>query len=259
MVERAHTSASSARTDSHVVSERLDRALLTEDAPFRSLHGDIYSSLRRSLMAGDLVPGQAVSIRTLADEFGTSMIPVRDALKRLVAERALTMLPNRTVVVSPMTRRRFQEILNVRLAVETMLARQAVEFITPADIELLERVDGEMHGAAQDGDVKSYLIANHAFHFTLYGTARSQVMLPIVESLWMQVGPYLNGVFNAAGVSHASDHHATALKAARRRDAIGVADAIGRDLADAADTVLARNDFVAEGAAGTSDRGTRLA
>jgi len=216
-----------------------------EDAPFRSLHGDIYAALRRALMAGDLVPGQAVSIRTLADQFGTSMIPVRDALKRLVAERALTMLPNRTVVVSPMTRRRFQEILNVRLAVECMLARQAVEHITPADIETLERVNNDMHEAVERGDVKAYLIANHRFHFTLYDSAHSLVMLPIVESLWMQVGPFLNGVFNAAGVSHASDNHAEVLKAARRRDGIGVAEAIGHDLGDAADTVLARNEFVA--------------
>jgi DNA-binding GntR family transcriptional regulator len=220
-----------------------------EEAPFRSLHADIYASLRRSLMAGDLVPGQAVSIRTLADQFGTSMIPVRDALKRLVAERALTMLPNRTVVVSPMTRRRFQEILNVRLAVESMLARQATEYIGPGDLEALERVNGDMHGAAQRGDVKAYLIANHTFHFTLYGTARSLVMLPIVESLWMQVGPFLNGVFTAAGVSHASDNHAEVLKAARRRDGVGVADAISHDLADAADTVLARNEFVSDGEA----------
>ena len=217
-----------------------------DEPPFRSLHDDIYAALRRSLMAGDLVPGQAVSIRTLADQFGTSIIPVRDALKRLVAERALTMLPNRTVVVSPMTRRRFQEILNVRLAVESMLARQSAEHITAAEIALLEQVNEEMHDAAESGQVKAYLIANHKFHFTLYGTARSAVMLPIVESLWMQVGPYLNGVFTAAGVSHASDNHAEVLKAARRRDPVGVASAISHDLADAADTVLARNDFVAD-------------
>jgi DNA-binding GntR family transcriptional regulator len=212
--------------------------------PFRSLHDDIYASLRRSLMAGDLIPGQAVSIRTLAEEFGTSMIPVRDALKRLVAERALTMLPNRTVVVSPMTRRRFQEILNVRLAVESMLARQAAEQVTATEIALLDEVNAQMHEAAAAGRVKAYLIANHKFHFTLYGSARSAVMLPIVESLWMQVGPFLNGVFTAAGVRHAGDNHAEVLKAARRRDSVGVADAISRDLADAADTVLARSEFV---------------
>ena len=48
---------------------------------------------------GDLVPGQRFSMRALADRFQTSLIPVRDALKRLVAERGLMMLPNRTVCV----------------------------------------------------------------------------------------------------------------------------------------------------------------
>ncbi len=60
-----------------------------------SLHDDIYAALRQALIIGDLVPGQAFSIRSLAERFGTSLIPVRDALKRLVAEHALTMLPNR--------------------------------------------------------------------------------------------------------------------------------------------------------------------
>lgn len=223
-----------------------DSPLHRDAPPFRSLHDEIYAALRTSLMAGDLVPGQAVSIRMLADQFGTSIIPVRDALKRLVAERALTMLRNRTVIVSPMSRRRFQEILNVRLAVESMLARQSAEHITAVEIALLEQVNEEMHDAAESGQVKAYLIANHRFHFMLYGTARSAVMLPIVESLWMQVGPYLHGVFTTAGVSHATDNHAEVLKAARRHDPVGVANAISRDLADAADTVLARNAFVAE-------------
>src|SRR5258708_40121420 len=59
-----------------------------------SLHDDIYAALRQALIIGDLVPGQAFSIRSLAERFGTSLIPVRDALKRLVAEHAPTMLPN---------------------------------------------------------------------------------------------------------------------------------------------------------------------
>ena len=223
------------------------QVLHRDEPPFHSLNDDIYTLLRWSLMAGDLVPSQAVSIRSLADQYGTSMIPVRDALKRLVAERALTMLPNRTVVVSAMTRRRFQEILNVRLAVETMLARQAAELITPGEISALEEINQEMHDAVGNGGVKAYLIANHRFHFKLYDAAQSTVMLPIVESLWMQVGPFLNGVFTAAGINHASDNDQEVLKALRRRDSVGVANAVGHDIADAADTILARDEFVQDG------------
>src|SRR6266850_5341025 len=65
----------------------------------RCLHDEIYAALRQALIAGDLVPGQAFSIRTLAERFGTSLIPVRDALKRLFAEHALAMLQNRSFCV----------------------------------------------------------------------------------------------------------------------------------------------------------------
>ena len=74
------------------------------------LHDDIYAALRHDLISGALAPGQRMSIRTLAESFGTSLVPVRDALKRLVAEHALLMLPNRTVCVPMMTRERFQEL-----------------------------------------------------------------------------------------------------------------------------------------------------
>ena len=234
-------------------------ALEGEDVPFRSLHDRIYAALRRALMAGKLPPGEAVSIRALAEEFGTSVIPVRDALKRLVVEGALSVLPNRTVVVSRMTRRRFQEILNVRLSVETMLARQAAERVRPDDVAELDRINEKMQ-AAVGADVQDYLLANQNFHFRLYSVAQSTVMLPIVESLWLQVGPFLNGVFTAAGTSRAKDAHADVLKALRRYDPVAVAAAISRDLADAADEVLARGGFVEDEtktAVTTEDRDAR--
>src|SRR5882762_4954790 len=83
-----------------------------------SLHDEIYAAIRHALITGELVPSQAFSMRALADEFGTSLIPVRDALKRLVAERGLAVLPNRTVCVPRMARERFQELLQVRLSLE---------------------------------------------------------------------------------------------------------------------------------------------
>ncbi len=209
-----------------------------------SLHDDIYAALRQALIIGDLVPGQAFSIRSLAERFGTSLIPVRDALKRLVAEHALTMLPNRTLCVPRMTRPRFQELLQVRLSLETMLTRRAAEFIGVEEIQNLERINAEMQGAVGTDDVKRYLSANQSFHFALYGAAGSAVIFPIVESLWMQAGPFLNGVFTNTGTRNARDDHTKILKALRRRDAVAAAEAVASDLADAADVILAREEFV---------------
>lgn len=212
-----------------------------------SLHDDIYAALRQALIVGDLVPGQVFSSRTLAERFGTSLIPVRDALKRLVAEHALAMLPNRTLCVPRMTRQRFQELLQVRLSLETMLVRRAAEFIGLEAIQELERINAGMQDAVGEDDVKRYLIANQRFHFALYSAANSAVAFPIVESLWMQVGPFLNGVFTQAGTRNARDNHTEVLKALRRRDPMAAADAISSDLADAADTILARTEFVLDG------------
>lgn len=208
-----------------------------------TLHDDIYAVLRRDLMSGGLVPGQRVSIRTLADRFGTSLVPVRDALKRLVAEHGLMMLPNRTVCVPHMTRGRFQEILQARLVLETMLTRRAAERLDHQEIARLEAINDGMRTAVSTGDVKHYLAANHNFHFGLYSAAGSEVVLPIVVMLWVQAGPFLNAVFTEQGTRNAGGNHREVLKALRRRDPVEAAGAINRDLADAADLILASVDF----------------
>ena len=227
-------------------SKRMSSAVLEGASPksAHTLHEDIYVSLRAAVMCGELHPGQAVPMRALAERFGTSIIPVRDALRRLIAERALSILSNRTVVVPRMPRRRFQELLNVRLNVETMLARQAAERVTPAQIRLLEKINDEMRAEAVIGNVKAFLLANQRFHFALYGAAQSTVMYPIVESLWMQAGPFLNAVSTKSGIKSATDNHLGVLRALRRGDSVEVGNAIASDIADAADVVLTSHDFL---------------
>jgi DNA-binding GntR family transcriptional regulator len=211
-----------------------------------SLHDAIYASLRQALVMGDFVPGQRFSMRVLADRFDTSLIPVRDALKRLVAERGLMMLPNRTVCVPLMTRQAFQELLQVRLSLESKLARRGAESIGRTQIARLAQINDEMQAAVGLDNVKQYLAANHRFHFGLYQAAESAVIMPIVESLWMQVGPFLNAVFTSEGTTVARDNHLEVLKALRRGDSVAVGSAIRRDLADAADVILANVEFISD-------------
>lgn len=219
----------------------LDRELLSG-----SLHDEIHAAMRQALIVGDLIPGQVFSIRTLAERFGTSLIPVRDALKRLVAERALVTLANRTFCVPKMTRARFQELLQIRLILEAMLAQRAAELISANTIRELEAINEQMQVAESADSVRAYLVANHRFHFTIYESANSRAIFPIVESLWLQVGPFLNGVFTNTGTRNARDNHTQVLKALRRRDTAAAGEAIRSDLAEAADVILARDEFVLE-------------
>ena len=211
-----------------------------------SLHDAAYERLRQALMDGQFAPGQAFTIRALAAVFGTSPMPVRDALKRLVAERALEMRPNRSVVLPRMTRARFQEILQVRLSLESMVAARAATRIAPAAIEAMAADHVAMCEALKSsGSAAQYLGANRRFHFRLYEAAGTVVMQPVIESMWMQIGPHLSRIFStrAHATVNADHHHNDLLRALRRQDAQAAAKAVWNDLSDAADAILAGNHF----------------
>lgn len=210
-----------------------------------NLHDAAYEQLRQALMDGQFKPGQAFTIRALAAVFGTSPMPVRDALKRLVAERALELRPNRSVVLPLMTRARFQEILQVRLALESMIAARAAHQVTPAIIKAMAADHHAMCQAVDTGEAASYLAANRRFHFRLYEAAQTVVMQPMIESMWMQIGPHINQVFSSRerGTTNADHHHNALLRALRRRDAAAAAKAVHEDISDAADVILAQDAF----------------
>ena len=212
-----------------------------------NLHDAAYQHLRQALMDGQFKPGQTFTIRALAALFGTSPMPVRDALKRLVAERALDLLPNRSVVLPLMSRARFQEILQIRLSLESMIAARATAKVTPRLIEAMAADHEAMCRAVRQGTSAAYLAANRRFHFRLYEAADTQVMLPIIKSLWMQIGPHLNQIFSAREPTVAVDHHHNdLLRALRRQDAQEAARAVYNDLSDAADAILKANEFEAD-------------
>lgn len=231
---RQSTDAPSADSSSVI---RLDRA--------GNLHDAAYERMRQSLMDGHFMPGQRFTIRALATVFGTSPMPVRDALKRLVAEHALDLGPNRSVVLPEMSRARFLEILEIRLAVEPKIAMRAASKIGPDVIERMVQDHAAMCRALETGNAPEYLACNRRFHFRLYEAAQTQVMLPVVESMWMQIGPHLNQIFRARdGATANADHHHNALiRALRRQDAQAAAKAVWDDLSNAADAILAGHHF----------------
>lgn len=220
---------------------------LEESAGSLKLHDEIYARLQHALIVGEFVPGQTFTMRALAEQFGTSLIPVRDALKRLVAENALQLTVGRTVYISMMDRNRFLDILRARLILEPDLALRATDLMTDQEIAAMAESNERMQASVDDDNPRRYLANNYNFHFMLYRAAQSPVILPIVRSIWMQVGPFLNFLFRTHGVARAKGHHANVLRALRRRDPSSVADAIRSDISDAADIIISRGQFSPEG------------
>jgi DNA-binding GntR family transcriptional regulator len=172
-------------------AERL-RQPATEGTPKRtrgSVPEEVFQRLRRGLMVGAFVPGQVMSLRKLAGSFGTSPMPVRDALARLVVINALEATPSGSVRVPRLTPKKLKELFAVRELIEGMAAEMACRNSTPALLKTLSAINDELLDAIAKRNLLGCLSSNQRFHFTLYEASRTEVVMPLIESLWLQFGP----------------------------------------------------------------------
>jgi DNA-binding GntR family transcriptional regulator len=193
-------------------------------------HEEVYRRLREQILYGGIRPGSAVTLRGLADELGVSPMPVREAVRRLIAERALLLQDNRRVMVPPMTRETFDQILFARRALEPELAARALAHLTKADIAAIEAIDASIDKAMQAGDTEGYMRANYQFHFAIYRRSEAGTLVALVESIWLQFGPFMRMAYGRIGTSTIEDHHEFAIAAMRARDPAKLRAAIDADI-----------------------------
>ena len=202
-------------------------------------HELTYARLRDMVLFGHLQPGQPVTIQGLVSDLEAGMTPVREAIRRLIAEGALTLLDNRRVLVPHLTPEVLDQIAFARLTIEPRLAELAAPRLTATIIARLEALDRGVDRAIRDGDVPGYLSGNHRFHFTLYQSADAGVLLEMAQSLWLRFGPSLRVVCARFGTESLPDRHGEALAAMRAGDAMALGQAIRNDIAQGVDQVRA--------------------
>lgn len=203
-----------------------------------TLHQQVYERLKHAILAGGIVPGTALSVRNLARALGTSPMPVREALRRLIAERALVSLPNRSVILPMPTAERFAEIRQLRMAIEGLLVEAAAGRMTTAEVDALERVEAAME-AAEGGPPAAYLALHSDFHFRIYRAAGLPTALAITESLWLQTGPLLHHLMGGRTLGAARSQHKAVIAALRRRDGASARKALEVDIRDPGEEILA--------------------
>lgn len=193
-------------------------------------HETVYRLLRQRILFGGFLPGRAVTLRGLAEELDVSLTPVREAVRRLIAERALAMQDNRRVLVPPMTRSKFEQILFARCALEPELSARALLRLSAADIVNIANIDERINIAMMNGDIENYMRGNFQFHFALYEQADADTLVALVESIWLQFGPFMRMAYGRIGTSQLEDHHEVAIDAMRRGDEAALRRAIAADI-----------------------------
>lgn len=213
--------------------------------PKAPAHLNTYLGIRELILSGDLVPGQPVTIQGLVDKLGAGMTPVREALRRLTSEGALRFHDNRRITVPVLTIGQVDELIFARLALEPELARRGAERLTPGDIARLEGIDRALDRAMQTGNIRDYMLFNHRFHATLYHAAGTEVIEPLVDTLWLRSAPALRVMCARFGGQNLPDMHRAALAHMRAGDARAVAAAIRADILQGLENV---RGLIAEGA-----------
>lgn len=162
----------------------------------------VHEALARAFTRGDFAPGDVLSLRDLSEQLGCSITPVREAVRRLVAEGALIDTPSRTLMVPPFDARRLRDLKAARLALELLVLDQVLDAAKSQDIAMLEAIIGPDTQKSGDPDLEQ----NHAFHFALYRLSGSEVLLALIQGLWMQYGAYLNLIIREEAATQLEEH-----------------------------------------------------
>jgi DNA-binding GntR family transcriptional regulator len=204
----------------------------------QTLQERVYNRLANLILDGDIPPGRLVTIQSLAEAFGVSAMPVREALKRLTASNALTVVSGRSIGVPPITLERLTDLRNVRREIEGAATEWAAQRIGADSLVALEHDLARMDQAIASGETTAYLRANRSFHFAIYRASGSPVSVALIESLWLQISPYFNLLQGSGNYLSANSSHRLAAEALRRGDAASARAAISADI-DRAFDILA--------------------
>lgn len=205
-----------------------------------------YRQIADLLIAGRLAPGERMSLRSTAEALGVSMMPIREAVTRLVADNALEVAPNRAVRVPIMSAARFIDLTAARIVVESHAAALAAERRDASDLERLATLDEAFRKETQKRkpDLAAAVAHNQALHFAVYETSRSPQLVDIIRSLWLKAGPVINLDLRANPErlknTSAVHYHADLIAAIAASDPNKARDALERDIQGAADFIISQ-------------------
>ena len=231
---------------------RFDRIIADASARNLTAQDLVLTAMREAILTAALPPGARLRQEKLAEVFGTSRIPVREALRALEYEGLVTSLPYRGFTVTELDADDIEEVYDLRILLESHAVRLALPLVTDEDLAELERLFAEMRGAGA-GDAQ--LAARERFYIRLYSISGRPRLVSLIARLRQEIARSLRW----PTLQHAPEHHEQFFEAVRSGDADGavsqlashyrrVATLIRRYLRDAAVSARQRSRENGDGA-----------
>ncbi|MCD2197172.1 GntR family transcriptional regulator [Actinomycetospora endophytica] len=200
----------------------------------------VLHEIRRSILSGELPPGQPFTVPALTEQLGVSHVPVREALRQLEAQGLITLSPSRSAMVTPLDADDLRAIYRLRITVEPELAALSAPGRTDAEVDELDRMVratfGEVLGEA-------FWAPHREFHAAMIEPAASGWDRRMLAPLWDASERYTRLVFDPVGApesfaAHRAHAHDELVRAARSRDQEQVRAAVREHLENNLATML---------------------
>lgn len=151
-----------------------------------TLRERIVDFIKDAIVSGRLKPGERVPEQEIAENFGISRTPIREAFRQLESEGFITVTPRKGAVVSPITDRDVSEFYDIKSLLEGYAARTACAKLTPKEIKRLETLNAQMERCAEKNDVKGFFRLDHQFHGTFLKACGNDKLCALIYGLIQQ-------------------------------------------------------------------------
>jgi len=221
--------------------------IITPETERVTMGQDVYLQLKTWLTMGHLMPGEALSLRNISHALGVSVMPVRGAVHRLVAEHALEMTPQKAIRVPILTIAEFQELTNIRIALEGMAVSIAAKSRTEAELKIVQKNQKLFSLEMDKKNPKTRILIeqNRHFHFSAYRAAHKELLMQMIETLWLRIGPILNyDLHKRTPQTVAGLHHDGLVEAFETKDSRLAKKNLENDILSAAEFIISEKILV---------------
>lgn len=146
----------------------------------------VYEYLKERILTGAYNPGDRLVIREVSRQLGVSDIPVREAIKKLASDGLLELKSHSGARIAPLNIKNLEEIFTIRIELETLATRLAVDAATSEELDLLESHVQSMDESIQNNDIPTYTASNRQFHQLLYRASHAPILVEMIENLFMR-------------------------------------------------------------------------
>lgn len=185
----------------------------------QTLREKILETIRDAILQGTMKPGERVSEPDLAERFGISRTPIREAFRQLESEGYLQVVPRKGAVVASLSERDIEEFYAIKIILEGFAARMAAEKLTEKDIERLEAINKRLESIKEEGDVKKFFRVHNEFHEVFIKAAGNEKLYDMINQLVMKFSRLRLASLSQPGRMEISvEEHRNMIKAFRNHD-----------------------------------------